>query len=237
MHPNRLLFVVAFLATSMVATPVGDDPNLLSGAALFSKPSYLDLSKDSTNKPPPETASSKSASQFVDTDYDTKDMPFQDYSKQSIDLAQKSAGDFSTIPAVNLFSANSLSVSASDQNPDNANSPDKADISLQSLSTTDVAAAKGSPDCNGWWRLCCFGEIFFDDEDYMSVDKCYPCKYSFHLFICFSLFRLPTSLDGQLQWERVLTNANFRRRVQIGCCMRASGAYILLLTVSCRLHS
>lgn len=208
MHPSRLLFVVAFLATSMVATPVGDDPNLLSGAALFSKPSYLDLSKDSTNKPPPETASSKSASQFVDTDYDTKDMPFQDYSKQSIDLAQKSAGDFSTIPAVNLFSANSLSVSASDQNPDNANSPDKADISLQSLSTTDVAAAKGSPDCNGWWRLCCFGEIFFDDEDYMSVDKCYPyvfrlvvvCEHLELIYCCLQYHFLDLRFVGQNCW-------------------------------------
>lgn len=233
MHPSRLLFLVALLTTSIVATPIGDDPNFPSGAALFSNPSYLDLSKDSTNQPPPETASSKSASQFVDTDYDSKDIPFQDYSKQSIDLAQKSAGDFSTIPAADLFSANSLSVPASDQNPDTTNSPDKVDVSLQSLSTTDVAAAKRSRDCKGWWRLCCFGDIFFDDENYLCVDKCYPCNYSFHLF---SLFRLPTSLDGQLQWERVLINANFRRRVQMDY-MRASRACILLPSISCRLHS
>lgn len=195
MHHTRFLFL-AFLSTSALATPVGDDSNFQSGATLSSDPLNLDLDpfQDPTNQPPPDAASSKSASGSLATEHDPQNMPFQENSKQPVDLPQKLTGDFSNNAPASLLSTNSPLFPPSSQEPATANSPERADVPSQPSSTPGgVSTAlvvppippllpKNGPDCKGWWRLCCFGEIFFDDEGLLSVDQCYPCNDSFRFW-------------------------------------------------------
>lgn len=200
MHFSWFLFLLAFSTTSTLATPVRDDPNSSDDATILSNSLDLDLSKDSTNQPPSEVASSKSSSQNHATNQDLKDMPFQDRSKLSVDLSQRSPSESSNTSPANLFSTNSPSVPSPGQQPTTSNSPDRVDVPFQpSLTPGNLATASDwpsfpppsdrGPDCKGWWRLCCFGDIFFDDEGFMSIDQCYPCNDSSHFSSCF--FSLP----------------------------------------------
>lgn len=130
-------------------------------------------------------------------------MPLQDDSKQPASLPQnqKSADDFLNTTPATLFAANSPLVPPPGQQPATATSPDGVDSSVHSLSEPDGPAStphiifppkppKGEPDCKGWQRLCCFGDIFFDFDGSMSIDQCYPCKdsspFSFYLFLSLS---------------------------------------------------
>lgn len=162
MHLIRLLFLLPFSATSTLATPVADDPNLLSGSTLFPNSLDIDLSKDSTNQPPPEVSSSKSALQLVATSHDRKDLPSQDYSKVSIDLPHKSAGDVLNTPPATLFSTKPAPFPP----------------------LNDLWSFNDYPDCKGWKPLCCFGNLYVDDEGYMSIDRCFPCNDLFLPSVC-----------------------------------------------------
>lgn len=114
---------------------------------------------------------------------------FQEDSKQSVNLPQKSADDFLNTPPASLFSADSPLVSPPDQQPATASSPDGVDMSIPSLSEPGGPSSpshiilppkppEGGPDCKGFHRLCCFGDIFFDIDGSMSIDQCYPCNDS-----------------------------------------------------------
>lgn len=212
MHLTRLLLLLPFSATSTLATPVADDPNLLSGSTHFPNSLDIDLSQDSTNQPPPEVSSSKSALQLVATSHDPKDLPSQDYSKASIDLPYKSAGDVSNTPPANLFS----------KKPAPFPPPD------------DLWPFGNYPDCKGWTPLCCFGHIYVDDEGYMSIDSCFPCNDLFLLSFPFSLLWSSFFFCGNSATVGgALTKVYLRRCPMV---MPASGDYILLLFLRCRLH-
>lgn len=184
MHLARLLFLLPFSATSTLATPVGDDPSFPSDSTLFPISLDIDLSKDSTNRPPPEAASSKSASQLVATNHDPQDLPSQDYSKESVDLPQKSTGDFSNTPPANLLSTNSLPTPPLDEDP-----------------RFPPVPPEDGPDCKGWKRLCCFGDLYYDDEGHMSVDQCFPyfkwflCEHLEIVYCC--LLYYPLRFEGE----------------------------------------
>lgn len=193
----QILFLLASSTTSIIATPVGEDPNFQSGVTLFSSPLDLDLSKDSTNQPFPEVASSKPASQLLATNDDSKDMAFQDSSKQFDYFPQGSADDFSNIAPVSLFSTNSPPVPPLGQQPATANSPGRVDVPSQPLSKPGGSTMalptpplppvtpKNGPDCKGWHRLCCYGNLWYDDDGYLSIDHCYPCNDSSFFFYFF----------------------------------------------------
>lgn len=165
MHIFGFLFLLAFSTTSTLATPAGEDPNFQSGAIDFSNPSDLDLSKDSTNQPSPEAAS------FDAPNHDFKDIPLQDSSKQAPNLPQKSDDSFSIIPHANLFSTTPPSGPAPGSHPVPASSPNTRIAGL---------ASDDGPDCESWWRLCCYGDIYIDEDGYTVVDNCFPCNGSFY---------------------------------------------------------
>lgn len=214
MQFSRFLSLLAFSTTSTFANPVYVDPNDQSGATLFSDLPDLDLSEDSTNQAPLEVASSFQVCHHNSSrwNHDPKDVPLQELSKQSVNLAQKSADDFLNIPSANPFSANSPLVPPPGQQPATPTSPDGVDISMQSLSGPGRPASTfnnifplkptDGPDCKGWNRLCCFGDLFFDDQGLLSVDQCYPCndssRFSFILFIPPPPPGLSTELETQL---------------------------------------
>lgn len=192
MQSSWFLFLLASSNPSALATPVPDEPNFESGVTLSSNPLDRDHFGESTNQRPPEASSSESASQILATNYDAKDAPLQANSEKSVDLPRKSVSDFSNMLLAHPPSTNPLPVPPFDQQPATGDSPDKAEVPSQSISTSGgtspdwrsipLSPLDGGPDCKGWWRLCCYGDIFYDKNNIMWISKCYPCNDSFCFF-------------------------------------------------------